>query len=197
MKPRGQPGSEDAMNNKESQLIYHHLITKNMNVDLGDLVAWADETLRSLGREIEQAEESVQQQKKMMLALEELEDLAKENEMLRAQLEQERAQRAELEMHLAELSKLSAGVAKKAKQEELLKALRTYINISKRKTLSKRAAVKIMILELASAVGLELPEDLKSALDSLDDEQPEHQASTTINVAAGGINVQQANTVGK
>jgi len=170
------------MNNNESQLIYHHLITKNMNVDLGDLVAWADETLRSLGREIEQAEESVQQQKKMMLALEELEDLAKENEMLRAQLEQERAQRAELEMHLAELSKLSAGVAKKAKQEELLKALRTYINISKRKTLSKRVAVKGMILELASAIGIVFPEDMVATLEALDDEQSEPKVMVQGNV---------------
>ena len=74
---------------------------------------------------------------------------------------------------ICEMSKLSVGVAKKASQEELLKALRVFVNKSKRKKVEKRIAVKEMVLELANANGLVLPEDLATAIDSLDDEQPE------------------------
>ena len=161
---------------------------------MDDFYGWASETRRGLQRDIEQMEETLEQQQRMVRALEMYETLARENESLREELEEERQQREELEMRIAELSKLSAGVAKKASQEELLKALRTYINISKRKTLSKRAAVKMMIMELASTVGLVFPDDLAETLDSLDDEQPD---GTVINVAAGGVNVQHANTVRK
>lgn len=170
--------------------------SKTMDVNIEDLCAWAGEARRELVRDIEQMKDTLMQRQKMVQALELFGSLVRENESLREQLNDERRQRAELEMHLAELSKLSAGVAKKASQEELLKALRTYINISKRKTFSKRTAVKMMIMELASTVGLVFPEDVGATLDSLDDEQPE-PLPTTINVAAGGINVQQANTVKK
>lgn len=166
-----------------------------MDFNLEDLCSWAEEARRELGREIEQMQDTLEQQMKMQRALEVVGNLARENESLREQLSEVKGRCAELEMHLGELSKLSAGVAKKASHEELLKALRTYINISKRKTLSKRSAVKIMILELASAVGLELPDDMKEAVDSLDDEQPEQLSQTVVNVGAGGINVQQANKV--
>jgi hypothetical protein len=76
-------------------------------------------------------------------------------------------------MQLSEMSKLSAGVAKKASQEEVLKALRVFVNKSKRKKVEKRIAVKEMVLELANANGVLLPEDLSAAIDSLDDEQVE------------------------
>jgi hypothetical protein len=64
-------------------------------------------------------------------------------------------------------------VAKKASQEEVLKALRVFVNKSKRKKVEKRIAVKEMVLELANANGVLLPEDLSAAIDSLDDEQVE------------------------
>jgi hypothetical protein len=65
------------------------------------------------------------------------------------------------------------GVAKKSSQDEVLKALRTYVNVSKRKTLSKRVAVKMMIMELGNAIGLSFPEDMMTTLEALDDEQSE------------------------
>ena len=83
----------------------------------------------------------------------EIEKSAQENNRLRKEVE-------EKEMKLSELGKLSVGVAKKSSQDEVLKALRTYINISKRKTLSKRVAVKVMIMELANAIDLSFPEDM-------------------------------------
>lgn len=68
---------------------------------------------------------------------------------------------AQMEMQLSEMSKLSAGVAKKASQDELIKGLRTFVNISKRKSIDKRAHVKYMIMELSDAANLTMPEDLR------------------------------------
>jgi hypothetical protein len=101
------------------------------------------------------------------------ESMKTEIEGLRSQLQAEKEQRTKAEMQLSEMSKLSAGVAKKASQEEVLKALRVFVNKSKRKKVEKRIAVKEMVLELANANGVLLPEDLSAAIDSLDDEQVE------------------------
>ena len=106
------------------------------------------------------------------------ESLRDENASLQRQLEDERRRRAELEMKMTEMGKLSAGVAKKTSHEELLKALRTYVNTSKRKSLSKRTAIKVMLMELANTVGIVFPEDLAAAIDTLDDEQPDPKVVT-------------------
>ena len=95
-----------------------------------------------------------------------------EKEQLRQQLQDEKDRNTKLEMQLNEMSKMTASVAGKASHEELLKALRVFVNKSKRKKLEKRIAVKEMVLELANANSLMLPEDLSSTIDSLDDEQP-------------------------
>jgi len=99
-------------------------------------------------------------------------------ESLQQQLADEKKRNADLEMKLAEMGKLSAGVAMKASEEAMLKALRTYVNRSKRKTLDKRAFAKTATLEIANANGLMLPEDLATAIDSLDDEQAEPKTVT-------------------
>ena len=113
-------------------------------------------------------------------AMEAVDEIVAENESmkteiegLQSQLQAEKEQRTKAEMQLSEMSKLSAGVAKKASQEEVLKALRVFVNKSKRKKVEKRIAVKEMVLELANANGVLLPEDLSAAIDSLDDEQVE------------------------
>lgn len=96
-----------------------------------------------------------------------------ETELLKQQLDDEKKRNSDLEMKLAEMGKLSAGVAKKSSEEAVLAALRTYVNRSKRKTLDKRAFAKTAILEISNANGLLLPEELAAAIDSLDDEQTE------------------------
>ena len=106
--------------------------------------------------------------------------LRREVEMLRGQLQEEKELRVKVEMQLKEMSKLSASVAGKASQDEVLKALRVFVNKSKRKKLEKRIAVKEMVLELANANGVVLPEELAMTIDSLDDEQPE---AKVVNVA--------------
>lgn len=92
---------------------------------------------------------------------------------LRQQLDDEKQRRAEMEMKLAEMSKLTTGMAKKTSEEAMLKALRTYANTSKRKTADKRLFAKTAILEMANVNGLTLPHDLSATIEALDDEQPE------------------------
>ena len=109
-----------------------------------------------------------------------LEDYRSEVDGLREQLQDEKDKNQQLEMRLSEMSKLSAGMAKKSSLEELLEALRIFINKSKQKRIEKRTAVKEMVLELANANGIVFPEDLAATLDSLDDEQPDPKV---VNVA--------------
>ena len=100
-------------------------------------------------------------------------DLQQQLDNLQQQLDNEKQQRAAADMKLIEMSKLSVGVAKKAPEGDMIKALRTYVNRSKRKTADKRAFAKTATLEIAVANGMDLPEDLKAAIEALDDEQIE------------------------
>jgi cell division septum initiation protein DivIVA len=103
-----------------------------------------------------------------------------ENERLNEENDRLRQEVQEKEMKLSELSKLSVGVARKSSQDEVLKALRTFVNKSKRKKYEKRVAIKEMVLELANANSIVFPEDLSATLESLDDEPSE---SKVVNVA--------------
>ena len=168
----------------------------------------AQDARRALGRERERMMEEVQRVDELLGLLDTTDELlvevdrlndelaGKDAELdnLHQQLQEEKERSQALEMKMAEMSKLSAGVAKKASQEELLKALRIFVNKSKHKRIDKRIAVKEMVLEMAMANSVIFPEDLAATIDSLDDEQPE---AKVVNVAAGGINVQQANVVNR
>ena len=99
--------------------------------------------------------------------------LREDLEELQEQLLEEKDLRTKAEIQLKEMSQLSAGVAKKASQDELLKAIRVFVNKSKRKKIEKRIAVKEMVLEMVNANSIVLPEDLALAIDALDDEQTE------------------------
>lgn len=178
-----------------------------------ELKDWCDDAKRALEREREKMMERVELINGMTRAMEAVDDILAENERLKAeneslnaenetlqtQLLTERELRTKAEMQLGEMSKLSVGVAKKASQEELLPALRVFVNKSKRKKLEKRIAVKEMVLEMANANGLTLPEEFAAVIDSLDDEEVASPTyvSNTVTVQPGGINVQQANTVSK
>ena len=151
-----------------------------MEINVNELSDWSDGARRTLDREREKMMERVELLDGLAQAMEAVDEIVAENESmkteiegLRSQLQAEKEQRTKAEMQLSEMSKLSAGVAKKASQEEVLKALRVFVNKSKRKKVEKRIAVKEMVLELANANGVLLPEDLSAAIDSLDDEQVE------------------------
>ena len=106
--------------------------------------------------------------------------LKKQIDELEAELKEKDKKIVQLETQLNEMSKLSAGVAKKSSQDDVLKAMRTYLNISKRKTLSKREAAKTVFMDLFTSTKLDLPDDIKEMLTYLDDEQAEPKV---VNVA--------------
>lgn len=145
-----------------------------------------EEQLRDARREVEREREllieNVEAQENYLNLLETCAEYAKENdalieenEQLKEEVENLRQQLHAKETRLSELQKLSAGVAKKSSQEVVEKAMRIYLNTSKRKTLSKREAAKTVLLELVTSAKLELPEDLMDQLNHFDDENPEPQ----------------------
>ena len=151
-----------------------------------ELRAWQDDARHELTRELDRLDEKRAQIESSMKALDATDDLLAEIDTLthkvehlneecesaRRLLQEEKERSQTLEMRLSELTKLSAGVAKKSSQDELLKALRTFVNKSKQKRIEKRAAIKEMVLELVIANGITLPEDLATSIDALDDEEP-------------------------
>ena len=158
-----------------------------MEQNMNELRVWSDSTRRTLDREREEMAERVELFNGLLRAMESIDEILDENESLKSEVEELRSQlqtekelRTKAEMQLGEMSKLSAGVAKKASQDEVQKALRVFVNKSKRKKVEKRIAVKEMVLELANANGMALPEDLSMTIDCLDDEQVD---ARVVNVA--------------
>ena len=158
-----------------------------MKTDLNEYKEIMHDVQRALGSEKERLTERIEQLEGVMKMadmtdelLSQIDDLKEENERLNAENERLREDVQEKEMKLSELSKLSAGVARKSSQDEVLKALRTFVNKSKRKKYEKRVAIKEMVLELAYANNLVFPDDLAATLESLDDEPSE---SKVVNVA--------------
>ena len=145
------------------------------------------ETLRMLAHEQERLTDEakrLEEQRRMAEGMESLmvenERLQEEIEELQQQLAEEKQQRMEMETRMNEMSKLSAGMAKKVSQDDFLKALRIYLNISKRKTIGKREAAKNVITDLMTSAKLELPDDIMELLEHLDDEQSEPK-NVTVN----------------
>ena len=101
----------------------------------------------------------------------EIDKVQSDNDVLRQQLLDEKERRLSSQTKLSELSKLTAGVAKKSSQDELIKAMRSYLNISRRKTQGKREAAKMVFMEMFTSAKLELPDDIMESLDHLDDDQ--------------------------
>lgn len=153
---------------------------KEMNANLNELGEWLNDARRDIERDRERLAEKIERMDYYRKALDitdellqEAEALKTENETLREQLSAEKKLRAEQEVKMAEMSKLSAGMAKKTSQDDLFKAMRSYLNISKRKSPGKREAAKMVFTELFTSAKLDLPEDIREMLDHLDDEQAE------------------------
>ncbi len=163
-----------------------------MDILSEDFCAWLGDARRDMERDLERRKEALEDQQRVVLALHKVGEMVNEIESLREQLAEEKRLRADLEMKVAELSKLSAGMAKKSSEEDLLKALRTYANRSKRKTADKRMFAKSAILEIAIANNLTLPEELAATVDSLDDEQTEPKV---VNVAGNYNDIHDNGTV--
>ena len=162
------------------------------------------EARRYVEREREQLQEQMETQNMYLTLLDQYDSLLEENERLKSELEQQKTEADSLhrqldakDMKLNELGKFSAGIAKKSSQEVLEKAFRNYLGTSKRKTQAKREVARVQLLDFITTAKLEMPDDIMEMLDHLDDEQPESAPTTNVTVQAGGINVQQANTVTK
>ncbi len=158
-----------------------------MKTNLDEYKEMMHDVRRALGGERERLTERMEQLEDVMKMadatdelISEIDDLKEENERLNAENEHLRQQVQEKDMKLTELGKLSAGVARKASHDELLKALSVFVNKSKRKKYEKRVAIKEMVLELAYANSITFPDDLAATLDSLDDEPSEPKV---VNVA--------------
>ena len=158
-----------------------------MKTNLDEYKEMMHDVRRALGGEKERLTERIEQLEGFMKMadmtdelLSQIDDLNGENERLSVENERLRQEVREKDMKLSELSKLSVGVAKKSSQDEVLKALRTFVNKSKRKKYEKRVAIKEMVLEMANANSIVFPEDLSATLESLDDEPSE---SKVVNVA--------------
>ena len=183
-----------------------------------------EEQLRDARRYLESEQERLQEQidthNSYLKLLDHYDDVLDENDQLRSELEQQQMENDSLheqlddrnrrlreveallkekETQLNELGKFSVGMAKKSPQEGIEKAFRIYINTSKRKTQAKREVAKTQLLDFITTAKLEMPDDIMEALNQLDDEVVvvPPQVNNTVTVQAGGINVQQANTVGK
>lgn len=182
-------GCSDGMTINNANELY---MKENVNTEV--LKDAAQDARRALDREREEMRERMLMMDGFTRTMDAVEELIVENErqratintqeetieqlrettaQLRQQLQEEHEQRSRVEMQLNEMSKLSASVAGKASQDELLKALRVFVNKSKRKKLEKRIAVKEMVMELAMANNIVFPGDLAATLDCLDDEQTE------------------------
>ena len=162
------------------------------------------EAKRNLYRERERLQEQIDMQNSYLKFYEQYEYMVERVERLESELEQQvaendilRQQLDDKDMKLNEMSKFSVNMAKKSSQEGLEKAFRIYLNTSKRKTQAKREVARAQLLDFITTAKLEMPEDIMEQLDHLDDEQPESAPMTNVTVQAGGINVQQANKVGK
>jgi predicted RNase H-like nuclease (RuvC/YqgF family) len=159
-----------------------------------ELMEAAREARRQLEREKEELMERAEQLKGFMLSLEATEEVLQENERLKSENEAQQKeidglnqQLQDKDTQLKELGKLSAGVAKKSSADDVSKAIRIYLNTSKRKTQSKREAAKIVLLELITAAKLEMSEDIMESLSHFDDEelaeQPQSSGTVTENLA--------------
>ena len=162
------------------------------------------EAKRNLYRARERVQEQIDMQNSYLKFYEQYEYMVERVERLESELEQQVAENDILhqqlddkDMKLNEMSKFSVNMAKKSSQEGLEKAFRIYLNTSKRKTQAKREVARAQLLDFITTAKLEMPEDIMDQLNHLDDEQPESAPMTNVTVLAGGINVQQANKVGK
>ena len=166
------------------------------DINTEELLEAAEDTCRQLEREQEELEDRAKELRMRLQVVEATKELLREinrlkadNEALRMEIDGLNQQLQEKDTQLKELNKLSAGVAKKSSQDDVSKALRIYLNTSKRKTLAKREAAKTVFLELIAAAKLDVPEDIMDLLNHFDDEQLVEQPQVT---TGGGVNADMA-----
>lgn len=163
-------------------------------VNTEELKEAAREAYRRMQSELDRKIDEAEELKIQMRVVEATQDLLDKIDEQAAVIEDQREEIDNLhqqiddrDRRLKELGQLSAGVAKKSSADDVEKAMRIYLNTSKRKTQSKREAAKTVLLELITAAKLEMPEDILEMLSHFDDEeltdQPQSPGSVNENVA--------------
>ena len=163
-------------------------------VNTEELKEAAREAYRRLQSELERKIDEAEELKSLMSVVEYtqglLDKIDQQDEVIRSQQEEIddlHQQLQDKDTQLKELGKLSAGVAKKSSADDVEKAIRIYLNTSKRKTQGKREAAKVVLLELITAAKLDMSEDIMETLSHFDDEelvdQPQSPGSANENVA--------------
>ena len=164
------------------------------NVNTEELKEAAREAYRRMQDELERKIDEAEELKTQMRVVEatqglldKIDEQDSEIEALNEEIDRLNEQIHDRDRRLKELGQLSAGVAKKSSADIVEKAMRMYMNMSKRKTQSKREAAKTVLLELITAAKLEMPEDFMETLSHFDDEeltdQPQSPGSVNENVA--------------
>ena len=164
------------------------------NVNTEELKEAAREAYRRMQDELDRKIDEAEELKIQMRVVESTQDLLDKIDEQAAEIEAQREEIDDLhqqiddrDRRLKELGQLSAGVAKKSSADIVEKAMRIYMNMSKRKTQSKREAAKTVLLEVITAAKLEMPEDFMETLSHFDDEeltdQPQSPGSVNENVA--------------
>lgn len=164
------------------------------NVNTEELKEAASEAYRQLQHELDRKIDEAEELKTQMRVMEATQGLLDEIDRQKEVIEEQQEEIDDLhqqiddrDRRLKELGQLSAGVAKKSSADDVEKAMRIYMNMSKRKTQSKREAAKTVLLELITAAKLEMPEDFMETLSHFDDEeltdQPQSAATVNENVA--------------
>lgn len=162
-----------------------------MNYD--EIKNWQNKVRQELEYEMEHLSEKEKQINNYLRALDAMDELISEIDDLNEKLDEEKERRLALEMRLSELNKLTAGVAKKSSQDDMIKAMRSYLNTSKRKTLGKREAAKMVFTELFTSAKLDLPADIMDLLEHLDDEQADPKV---VNVSGNYNDIHDNGNVG-
>ncbi len=166
----------------------------NDELNTEELKEAALEELRQLKNELEKKEAEVEALKTRIRVMEatqglfdEIDRLKAENEAQQQVIEERNQQLLDKDTQLKELNKLTAGVAKKSSAEDVAKAIRIYLNTSKRKAQAKREAAKMILLELITTAKLDMPEDFMESLSHFDDEElsdpPQSSGAANENVA--------------
>ena len=94
-----------------------------MELNIKELKDWQDGARRMLDREIEQMNEELEQKTNLMRFMDVMSELLTKIDRLNSELTEERALRQAAEVKLSELNKLSAGVARKSPQDDILARL--------------------------------------------------------------------------
>ena len=135
-----------------------------MKTNYFELSEWLNDARREMEKDREKLSERIEKIDNSLKAFEVVENLfskiesqQEELESQKAEIDSLRAQLQEKEVQLSEQRKLTTGMAKKSSEEDLQKALRTYFNTSKRKTIGKRVAVKTVITEFINTMKISLP----------------------------------------